>query len=268
MGVEYKHYLIPEDNTYTPGPEALSRLIDALLDGGFAAREGADGFKMSALDATSDDDFAGTIGCFVQTRDQGRSPFPCPCSADDIAALEGQDFKIVWPIAALEGQDFKIVWPVESSNESELAYPLSPFPEWGDPYYDLEIHMATDFVYHQSELIDPFVDAACRCGRKLDYYEDDGMIGPRDVFPDARIRRACPACGRPFRPQEFVGQVRDGRTGVTIDRPGGVVYRFAVVVDCGKGFAREGWPIRASEAFLDATTRALGQTFYQVGDIY
>ena len=35
MGVEYKLYLIPSDNTYRPGSEDLSRLINALHDAGF-----------------------------------------------------------------------------------------------------------------------------------------------------------------------------------------------------------------------------------------
>ncbi|APW58911.1 hypothetical protein [Paludisphaera borealis] len=254
MGVEYKHYLIPEDNTYAPGAEALSRLVDALLDGGFVPRESTDSFNNSTFKTTADDAHARTTGCFAQTRDQRSSSFPCPCSARDVAPL-GE-------------QDFKLVWPVESSYESGLQYPLNPFPEWGDPSYDLEIHVARDFVYHQSELIDPFVDAACRCGRNLDEYWDEGTIEAIAVFGDARIPRACPACGRPFRPQEFVAQVRDGRTGEPISRPGGVVYRFAVVVDCGKAFAREEWPIRASEAFTATIARALGQTFYQVGDVH
>jgi hypothetical protein len=66
----------------------------------------------------------------------------------------------------------------------------------------------------------------------------------------------------------LVARVRDGHTGKAVHRPGGVTYLFAVVIDCGKGFAREGWPIRASEHFLDTVTQALGQKFYEIGDIY
>ncbi len=42
MGVEYQHYLIPEDNTYKPRPADLSRLVNALLDGGFVASTGTE----------------------------------------------------------------------------------------------------------------------------------------------------------------------------------------------------------------------------------
>ena len=62
----------------------------------------------------------------------------CPCSAQDIAAFG-------------EG-DYRIVWTIDSSNESGMTYPLSPFPDWGDAYYELQLHVATDFVYHTSEL--------------------------------------------------------------------------------------------------------------------
>ena len=88
------------------------------------------------------------------------------------------------------------------------------------------------------------------------------------VFVDRRISSACPSCGKPFRPQDLVARVRDLRTGVPRDRRGGATYRFAVVVDCGKRFAREGWPIRASKEFLILVQKTLAQRFYQVGDIY
>ena len=50
MGVEYEHYLIPEDNTYKPGPEDLSRLVDALLAGGFVVRPASDAFWRMTFD--------------------------------------------------------------------------------------------------------------------------------------------------------------------------------------------------------------------------
>lgn len=155
--------------------------------------------------------------------------------------------------------DFKLIWPVESSKESGLEYPLTPFPEWGDAYYELEIHSATDFVYHTSEVIDPFREVACECGWHLEFempfrrWPD----GP-PVFFEPRIYRLCPACGRAFLPQRLTARVRDGYTGEASQRAGGATYLFAVVIDCGKGFAREGWPIRATEEFRSTVTQALG----------
>jgi hypothetical protein len=254
MGIEYQHYLIPEDNTYKPRPEELRRLVKALLDGGFVARADTDSFRKMTFGDYTNYEHAKRTGCYEHLGDFTYSSFPCPCSEQDIAAL-GE-------------QDFNLVWPVESSTESGLKYPLTPFPEWGDAYYDLELHMARDFVYHISELIHPFEELICDCGRALEYVDEATMKTPNTIYYDPRIHRACPSCGRLFRPQALAARVRDGWTGESVHRPGGATYLFAVVIDCGKGFAREGWPIRASEEFLGTVTRALGQSFYEVGDIY
>jgi hypothetical protein len=44
MGLEYAHYLIPEDNTFKPCPDDLSRLVIALLNGGYVADAGSSDF--------------------------------------------------------------------------------------------------------------------------------------------------------------------------------------------------------------------------------
>jgi hypothetical protein len=255
MGVEYVHYLIPEDNTYKPRPEDLSRLVNALVDSGFVIKTGADTFTRETINTFGDDDPAVLTGCYVHLGEGEYSPFLCPCSARDIAAW-GE-------------RDYRIVWTVDSINELELKYPLNPFPEWGDAYYELQLHVAKEFVYHTSESIDPFDRVHCECGRSLEpgYDFSPWFDGP-PVFRDRRIPRNCLSCGRPFRPQELVAQVRDLRTGVPIDRPGGATYLFAVVIDCGKGFAREGCPIQSSKEFLALVEKSFGRKFYQLGDIY
>ena len=256
MGVEYKHYLIAEDNTYKPGPDDLSRLIDALLDAGFVLRAGTDTFNRETINALADADAALESGCNIHFDEGMLSPFMCRCSATEIAAL-GE-------------RDYRIVWNVESSSKSGLRYPLIPFPDWGDPYYDLQLHVARDFVYHTSESIDPFDRVSCECGRSLDpqnKFPEWSDNGPPTFF-DQRIPRFCPSCRNPFRPQRLVAQIRDGRTGEAVDRRGGATYLFAVVIDCGKGFARQCWPIWASDEFLELVTTTLGQPFYQVGEFY
>jgi hypothetical protein len=254
MGVEYQHFLIPEDNTYKPGPEDLSRLVDALLAGGFVSRAGAEGFRRMTFHTYTHYQQVKKTGCYAHVGGQGYAPFPCPCSSEDVAALS-------W-------RDFRLVWPVESSNESGLKYPLAPFPEWGDAYYDLELRVAREFVYHCSEVIDPFDAVACDCGQPLEFFDRDEDFERPSVFHDVRIFRTCPSCGRPFRPQRLTARVRDGYTGEAIQRAGGATYLFTVVIDCGKGFARDGWPIRATEEFLGMVTQALDQEFYEIGDVY
>jgi hypothetical protein len=275
MGVEYEHYLIPEDNAYKPSPEELSRLVGALLAGGFIAEGSTDTIREMTPEPDPAGCGAGGIYCSVRLRDGKTLWFPCPCSARDIAAL-GE-------------QDFQLVWSVDGSSESGLKYPLSPFPEFDDVSYDLELHVATDFVYHLSELIDPFDEVACACGRDLRYsewdepseavpiesdassgcyvYELSDELPMLPLYDGSRIYRICPACGRPFRPQELVARVKDARSAAVRERAGGVTYLFAVIIDCGKCFSRQVWPIWASEEFLGTVTQALGQRFYEIGDI-
>ena len=192
MGVEYEHYLIPEDNIYKPSPEELSRLVDALLEGGFVSKAGTDAFSRMTFGTSRTYEHAAPTGCYVHLGDRTYRSFPCPCSARDIAAL-GE-------------RDFKLVWPVESSNDSGLEYPLSPFPEWGDAYYELRLHVARDFVHHVSEGIDPFDEVDCECGQPLEFDDDTARKAANPVYYDGRIRRICPACGRPFRPQHLVAR--------------------------------------------------------------
>ena len=144
-----------------------------------------------------------------------------------------------------------------------------PVSRLGDAYYELQLHVANDFVYHTSKLIKPFNRLTCKCGQFLEP-DDEFDLWPDGPPPfwDLRIPRSCPSCGSPFRPQELVAHVRDGRKGKAVDRPGGATYLFAVVIDCGEGFDRQSWPIRASDEFLSLVTKTLGQPFYQVSDIY
>ena len=62
-------------------------------------------------------------------------------------------------------------------------------------------------------------------------------------------------------------EVRNARMGKAVDRRGGASSLFAVVIDCGKGLARQSWPIVASEKFLALVKNTLGQSFSQVGDV-
>ncbi|WP_165068437.1 hypothetical protein [Paludisphaera rhizosphaerae] len=253
MGVEYRHFLIAEDNTYRPGPEELARLVNALLEAGFVARGGSGDFDIMAAAISI---LPPDADCYVQIGDQEYAPFPCPCSAGNFADLVGRDFIIRWE--------------VDSINEAGLKYPLDPFPEEGeDAYYDIELHMARDFVYQTAECIDPFGEVKCSCGQVLEYWERDGDRAIRPVYYSQRIHRECPACGEPFLPQRLIARIRVGHAGDAGERAGGATYLFAVVVDCSKDFARGiDAPIRAIDAFLILVEKTLGRRFYEIGEYY
>jgi hypothetical protein len=256
MGVEYAHYLIPRDNTFKPSPELLARLIDALVANGFLPNTSDAGAAARPVAQTGTDyDFA-RPECALHVSGCAEALFTCPSTVDEIQSL-GE-------------QDYRIVCSVSDSKASGLDYPLEPFPEFDDVYYDLEIHMGIGYIYHVSENIAPFDSVACQCGKSLEYFQyddDDELIESAPAFTDFRIQRTCPSCGALFRPQDKVTSIKDGWTGEASQLVGGATYLFAVVVDCGKGFAREGRPtIRAAERFRQTVETALGQEIYEVGD--
>ena len=78
MGVEYTHYLIPEDNTYKPRSEELSRLVDALLSGGFVAKAGTDAFSKMTFETYTTYEHAKRAGFYAHIGRGQYEPFPCP----------------------------------------------------------------------------------------------------------------------------------------------------------------------------------------------
>lgn len=158
-------------------------------------------------------------------------------------------------------KDLQIVWPVTSMHGTGLRYPLTPQPD--NPYYEFEIRLCENYVYPTSELIDPFREAPeCECGESLEFDEDIN----KDIFSSARIRFACPSCGKEFDPSLLLASVRNGWTGDSIGPiPGGACHRFAIVVDCGKCLPeRECGAISFNSDLVDLCRRALGCEFHQV----
>jgi hypothetical protein len=148
--------------------------------------------------------------------------------------------------------------------ETGLRYPLEPIPD--EPYYDFEIRLCQDFVYHLSELIDPFSEPPlCACGVALEF---DAPIQP-DVFYSSRLWFHCPTCGLEFRPEALSARVRNGWTGAESGLiPGGACYRFAIVIDCGKCLPdREQGNIVFDRELVRLCGRELGCSFYQVNDL-
>src|SRR4051794_34671744 len=71
---------------------------------------------------------------------------------------------------------------VSSISGRRTHLPETPDEPSRKTYYDLELHLARDFVYYFSESIDPFVEVACECGRGLEYHkvdDDEDLSRPR-----------------------------------------------------------------------------------------
>lgn len=160
--------------------------------------------------------------------------------------------------------DLLVYWHTSDLALSGLKYPLSVIPMSAGVYYDIEIHLTANTVYHTSEIIEPFADISCGCGAAIE------RIEPRDDDPlhDERLPNNCPACREAIDYAVLPMTIRDGWTGVETAAVGGVTYRFAVVMDCGKC-----WPDQNQDAvvlpeFLSVIRQRLKTNTRVVRDFY
>ncbi len=188
--------------------------------------------------------------------------------------LRGGYRKVPFPLTTqwLEdriGQDLLLIWPVVILAGSDLKYSLEPFDI--DPreiYYEFQIHLCLDYVYHTSEIIEPFEDnqLKCSCGNPLAYWPKKSP----DVFYNGRINFECPQCKARFDTSNLETNVRDGWTNELSKIKGGTTYRFAVVIDCGKCFPRDQrfWPLKIKPELNKLCQKVFNCSFYEVGDFY
>jgi hypothetical protein len=155
---------------------------------------------------------------------------------------------------------------VESLGASGLRYPLEPLPfddptDASDCYYEVQFHFGRDFIYHRSEVIDPFDPSpTCPCGHTLECEPES----EEDPFCSARLAARCLRCGAAFDPTQLVATGRDGWTGTAMRIQGGASYRFAVVIDCGKFFGQR--QHRFHPRLKSLVERTLDIETYEVAD--
>ena len=249
MGVEYCHYLIPRPNNFVPTAEQLSDLAIAFATDDWIACPGSDAIRKTAsIDSMAYADAESTYA--KVKRQRGFEAVPFPLTAD-------------W-FKKQSASDLHLTFPVEHGDQVGLHFPL--IADGGipaDPYYGIQLHLSSsDFIHHSSEVIEP-IDATCNCGEKLEYDLED------EVFYSARIRERCYRCGQIFDPATMDVTVRDGWNGSKSIVRGGAIYRFAVVIDCGKCIPpRKSRLIRANPNLLSLCEHQLGTAFYEVGDVY
>jgi hypothetical protein len=226
MGVEYRRLLIPRPNTYRPDAAATLALISALREHDWIARETA----------------------YSYARANSRSP------------LEGELPRL---LADHAQGDLLLGWSVDLSESSGIRYPLEPVPfsdavAARDFYFEVQLHLGHDFVYDTSETLDPF-DPPPHCPRghpvELESSHDD-----RPFFAP-RLAVQCPTCGEAFDPTRLVATARNGWNGDPLLMQGGVTYRFALVIDCGKAFG--GRPLHFHPALRGLVEQSLAHEFYE-----
>lgn len=215
MGVESKFYILPDTSSYRPDATKVSELIKNLRRDGFVCDPKSPSFARSTHQnglRNQPEDFEGFYWRVGREKQAG-----------SLEALKKY-------LSNQEASDALIVWPNSSLQESGLKYPLSVQPESDQVYYDTEIHLAADTVYHNSEIIDPFSDIRCACGTTISEFA--ALAG--DLFYDSRLPNNCPACQKPINYATLPFTLRDAWTGAESKAVGGTTYRFAIVVDCGK----------------------------------
>jgi len=249
MGVESKFYILSETSGYRPEPAGVYQLVGALRTAGFLCDPKSQTFQASVhrtgpLSSDSDDE-----GFWWKSHagleKQGGS----------LNALELR-------LADLRESDVLIRWPNANLNLSGLKYPLNVVPGPDGVYYDIEIHLAVETVYHTSEIIDPFDDIRCGCGAGIKVLEAPG----HSPFYDSRLPNRCPSCQTLMNYATIPMTIRDAWTGAESRAMGGIAYRFALVVDCGKY-----WPEGEAEVapdFLAVTEQTLGIKTRVLRDFY
>ena len=238
-GERQRVYKVRTDTTsgYRPEPARVCQLFKILRAAGFLCDPQSPTFAASAHQAGSFGSQANYEGfCWKLQGGPERH-------SGSLAALEQL-------LTDLQERDVLVQWPNSDLNLSGLKYPLSIVPGSEGVYYNIEIHLAAQTVYHTSEIIEPFDEIRCSCGAGIQQVHSSG----RSPLYDSRLPNHCPSCHRALNYAMLPMTIRDGWTGVDSKAVGGVTYQFALVVDCGKY-----WP--ESEATVKTEFLALfGET--------
>jgi hypothetical protein len=277
MGVEYEHYILPVQRDHRPSAAALVRLIAALRrDRWIVAPDHPQLEELRGGPMNVGDSVTGWV----------ERPANNPWAAQGVHGRPTRTPVIDAPTAAWLDGLAPVDVPAPLSNELRLAFPVdfvgdafSTFEEAGieypftfgaddlDPnYHVVELHLADDFVTHGGNTFDP-VSTTCSCGAELGYPIDRVAYVPALPHPD-RARRRCLACGTDLDPKRRAAEVRDGWTGQKRQLLGGVTYRFALRIDCHKGWPRDRGPITLRPELVDLVAKELGVPCEDVGGLY
>ena len=82
-----------------------------------------------------------------------------------------------------------------------------------------------------------------------------------------RIRHVCPTCNTRFDPKTRTATFTNGWTGEQIAYPGGITFRFAVRIDCHKGWPRGRGPITLRPELRDLIASVLDEPCEDVGGL-
>jgi hypothetical protein len=243
MGVDYVVWIIPKQREFRASAEQVADLANALRDGGWVPKPGAAGQKSKAIELLPGNGSEGNK----------------PARIED---FESAPFTPGW-VEFRSQHEFVMDWHVQNLREAGVEYPFvfDPYPDSGPPYFYVRLILGQDYFYWTGENVMPFADTAtkCACGEQLAYW-----TGWAHGVGSQRIHHKCPNCGRGFDPSGKSCRLIDGWTGVSSQLPGGLTFRFALVVDCHKYFPSDeeaGRRFHLKEEFLDLWRKFIGVPF-------
>lgn len=288
MGVSYSHYLIARDNTVRPQCDRIVALVEAWAEQGFIVRPdhlpvdgqhpSSGGRSKTGARFATEASYAPYMqhllreqapkpqtGFFARFWGRGNvantpspsprpnpwMPFSNPPTGESLEALAGPYTLIRWD--ANSNATYPLQTVTENLSKGDSRFPHHLAIEISDDY----INAHTDPYGGEASQVEPI----CKCGHNLEY---EGVAGWLDT---RRIRRVCPVCGRTFRPQDQVAEIRRGMDGTVSALPGGLCNRFAVIICFDKemptyrldstGVLIDATP-KVTDAFLKTCTAALG----------
>lgn len=193
MGVEYRNYLVPRDQAFSPEPHRIVSLVERLRVEQWVLTPASAVWEASTKPHQSTGGWSDDAWLAARRDSKNTNPL-----ADELA--------LRFYVYSGDGN-----WP-----DAGMPYPLAYGEDEDGGYHDIVIYAARDFV-----VTDDWVDDSCACGTALGYEVARGTLAPIDM--ERRVRSVCSECSQPFSGS---------------DGGDGIAFRFAVVVDCGKG-----WPV-------------------------
>ncbi len=256
MGVEYTHFLFPEDRSFVPSADALSRLVEALVDAQFLpppieGKKRASSWWLSGR--SYDGENWGDTYEYPLKRRSNRVPFlRYPPDPQWFSQFEYHDLRLSWSISSADRDALK------------LRHPLTPSYTKDDISYahgDLTLAITQNFQKYGLDEILCTPEIHCSCGESLD------LSVPRLLNYCQRLANEC-TCGKTFDPCAVIGtwvMAAGGWGNERIAIPGAGITKFALICEPGKIIPR----IRPSfdRSFLAICSEALGQEVAQCGEI-
>ncbi|MEN6625465.1 MAG: hypothetical protein ABFD69_04460 [Candidatus Sumerlaeia bacterium] len=249
-GFEYRHYLIAKPNYFRPSSQQVADFITAL---------GHDSWVICP-----------TVPAMGKVQYKNGTNAHAKASGYYVKLKTGIEPGIYPPDEPKLRQSLRndaiVRWPVPTTGTSILRYPLIPVPrdDSQDWYWDMELHLGTNYIYHSSECINPFQDKVkCDCGQAVEFSDDSKL------FFDSRLYRKCPRCFNTINVSNMKAEIRNGWTEDGRKIPGGGAYCMALVIDCGKCIpdTNDG-SIQVHPDLRKLCEETFQCEFYELGDVY